>query len=92
MARTSNEVKADIRQIDRRIDGIRLEIYRRIGRFNTQSCLAWQAAWERCPDLQARDRDLYEQRGHLQTERDAALEREYRAEQRQSRKQTRKAA
>lgn len=71
--------------IDKRLDGIRLEVFRRLGRFNSQSADCWDLAWARCPDLYARQGDLYRQRGAMQKVRDAALEREYRAEQRRKR-------
>lgn len=91
MTRTSEQVKADIRQIDRRIDGIRLELYRRGGRFNTFDCGAWQLAWDRNPDLRARETALYSTRYDFSQEENAALTSEHRAEQRRCRAANRKA-
>lgn len=81
-----------IAQIDRNIDGISLELFRRAGRFNTMSADSWQLAWDRNPDLRARREELYRQRGELQIIRDAETERAYRAEQRRVRRSYRRAA
>lgn len=79
-----------IKQIDRNIDGIRLELYRR-GARNLFSAHDWQLAWDRNPDLAARDKALFRQRGALQVIRNSDLERAYRAEQRQARRNRRAA-
>lgn len=80
-----------IRQIDRHIDGIRLELYRR-GCRPRLSASEWQLAWDRNPDLSARNDTLYRLRGLAQLARDAAIEREYRSLQRRQRQTYRKAA
>lgn len=87
---TLSEVQAQIRQIDRNIDGIRSALYAR-GRFDNLSAHGWQLAWDRNPDLHARETELFRQRGELQQQRDALIESEYRAEQRRQRR-TRRAA
>ncbi len=81
-----------IRQIDKRIDGIRLELFRRGGRFNTLDVSSWQLAWDRHPDLNSRHDMLYRLRGLAQLERDAEIERAYRVEQRRLRATLRRAA
>lgn len=81
-----------IRQIDRNIDGIRLELYRRGLRFNIYCSHGWQLAWDRNPDLAARNQTLFQLRGLAQLARDAAIEREYRTAQRRQRRAYRKAA
>lgn len=72
--------------------GIRLDLYRRVGRFNTFCSHGWQLAWDRNPDLHARRTELFRQRGELQQIRDAEIDRAYRAEQRRARRSYRKAA
>lgn len=81
-----------IRQIDKRIDGIRMELFRRVGRFNTLSASEWQLAWDRHPDLYSRQEMLFGLRGLAQLDRDAEIERAYRAEQRKQRRAYRRAA
>lgn len=81
-----------IRIIDKKIDGIRLELFRRVGRFNTMDAGGWQLAWDRHPDLYARHTELFRQRGELQVVRDAEIDRQYRAEQRKLRRSYRRAA
>lgn len=84
-------IKAQIRQVDRNIDGIRLELYRR-GARNLFSASDWQLAWDRNPDLHERHTALFRQRGELQDRRDAEINREYAAEQRRQRRSFRRAA
>lgn len=86
----ANQIEA-IRIIDKKIDGIRLELYRRVGRFNTLEAAAWDLAWRRCPDLYARQEALFRFRGVAQQIRDAIIDTEYRAEQRRERAAHRKA-
>jgi hypothetical protein len=81
-----------IAAIDRRIDGVRLELFRRGCRFNTMSAHGWQIAWDRHPDLGARNDFLYRLRGLAQLDRDAEIERTYRADQRRARAARRRAA
>lgn len=81
-----------IRQIDRNIDGIRRELFRRVGRFNTFCAHGWQLAWDRHPDLRAKETELFRLRGIAQQERDAQIERDYRAAQRKQRAAYRRAA
>lgn len=81
-----------IRLIDKRIDGITLELFRRGGRFNTFDCHGWQLAWDRAPDLRIRRNELFRLRGLAQQERDALIEKEYRTAQRRQRASYRKTA
>ena len=67
-----------IRQIDRLIDGIRLELARRVGRISIFDAGSWQRAWDRHPDLRQCESALFRQRGLAQCERDTAA---YKAEQ-----------
>lgn len=85
-------VNQQIALIDKRIDGVRMELFRRVGRFNTMSANSWQLAWDRHPDLYARQSGLFCQRGVLQQVRDAEAERAYRADQRRVRASYRMAA
>jgi hypothetical protein len=78
-----------IKLIDKRIDGVRLELYRRYGRFNTFSSHDWQLAWDRNPDLHARHSELFRLRGIAQDQRDAEAEKEYRKSQRAERRAVR---
>lgn len=66
-----------IRLIDRKIDGIRLELFRR-GARNLISAADWQLAWDRNPDLAGRNDALFRFRGVAQATRDAILDREHR--------------
>jgi hypothetical protein len=81
-----------IRQIDRHIDGVTLELFRRGGRFNIFDAGAWQLAFDRHPDLGARRDTLFRLRGLAQLDRDAQAERDYRAAQRKQRRAYRTAA
>jgi hypothetical protein len=75
-----------IRIIDKRIDGIRLELHRRGPAFSTFDSHGWQCAWDRNPDLYARHNDLFRQRGDLQVIRDAEIEKRWRAQERAERR------
>jgi hypothetical protein len=88
----ANSSKEEIRLIDKRIDGVRLELFRRGARFNTFDCHGWQLAWDRNPDLYGRQLALSRRRGIAQQECDAIAEREYRAAQRRQRAAYRRAA
>jgi hypothetical protein len=78
-----------IRLIDKKIHGIRLELYRRVGRFNTFSAHDWQLAWDRNPDLQARENALFLLRDIAVQEFTELLEKEYRKAQRAERRAVR---
>lgn len=91
MSATSSPTET-IRLIDKRIDGIRLELFRRNGRFNTFNCHDWQLAWDRNPDLRMRQEMLFGRRDLAVMERDALIERVYRRDQRRQRNALRKAA
>lgn len=77
--------------IDKRIDGIRLELYRRGSRPGL-NVSEWTLVWERNPDLWARNEELFRQRGAAQLVRDAEINRAYRAEQRRIRASYRRAS
>lgn len=81
-----------IRLIDKRIDGIRLELFRRGARFNTFDCHGWQLAWDRNPDLWGRREALYRFRDIAQQTRDAIMEADFRAAQRRERAAMRRSA
>lgn len=84
---TAAEAIAQIEQIDRLYDGVLTALQMRL-RHNLSvtgfglSCMAWHRAWQRCPDLEIRRDALMLQRGRLQLVRDAAIHREWLAEQR----------
>jgi hypothetical protein len=79
MATNPTPIERDIRQIDRQIEGVRSELFRRVGRFNVMNAGSWQLAWDREPELAARHDALFRRRGKLQVERDALVEKEFRA-------------
>ena len=58
---------AEIVQIDRQIDANRRELKAR-ETFDRFSSEGWQAAWDKHPDLHARECDLFRQRGEAQIE------------------------
>lgn len=62
-----------IEQIDRKIDANRRALMARLHCNPECSARAWQNAWDRCPDFQKRDKELYLQRGLAQQERDAEV-------------------
>lgn len=59
----------DISRIDQEIDGVHREL-RRLESIDRLSAQSWQRAWDKHPELHARERDLYRQRGVAQQERD----------------------
>lgn len=80
--------REQIAQIDRLIDANRIAIFNRL-HCVPLTAFDWGRAWRRCPDLRARDHELFRERGRLQDIRDAedhkawlAQERKERAEQR----------
>lgn len=85
-------IKAKIALIDRKIDGTRMELCRRVGRFNMFSAHGWQTAWDRHPDLYGRNQALFAERDIAAQERDALIEAEYRAAKRRERASYRRAA
>lgn len=81
-----------INQIDALIDGNRRSLMSRL-HFNPDcSSRAWQTAWDRCPDLRARENQLYSQRYDAQVSRDKEINAAHKAEQRKNRTVERKAA
>jgi hypothetical protein len=60
-----------IPQIDKDITANRKQL-RRLEKIDTMSAASWQDAWDRHPDLNARERDLYLERGLAQQARDEA--------------------
>ncbi|MES5483626.1 hypothetical protein QMZ05_12780 [Bradyrhizobium sp. INPA03-11B] len=82
-----------IRIIDRKIDGIRMELRRRIGGgLRIFSAHDWHYAYERHADLRERADALWRFRGVAQQTRDLIIEREHQAVQRRQRALRRKAA
>lgn len=78
-----------IRLLDKRIDGVRLELLRRV-RVNILDAGSWQLAWDRNPDIDRRHDALFRLRGIAQDTRDLIIEREYQAAQRRERALRRK--
>ncbi len=74
-----------IEQIDLQIDANRRVLMARVHCDPACSAQAWQNAWDRCPDLHARERALFVARGDAQAERDALAEKEYRKQRRTKR-------
>ena len=62
---------AVIASIDRQIDQVRLAL-QTLEPVRIYSAGSWQAAWDRHPELRAREDELFTQRGALQQQRDAA--------------------
>lgn len=58
-----------IAEIDRQIDANHVQL-RKLEKIKPMSAASWQRAWDRHPDLQEQERELYVQRGQLQQERD----------------------
>lgn len=73
-----------VQQIDRDIDATRRALMARMHCDPGLSVSAWQNAWDRCPDLHAREHELFCERGFAQQERDRLAEIEYRHEQRKA--------
>lgn len=82
---------AEIAKVDTQIDAVAALFLMRL-RCRPDSAGAWQNARNRCPDLVARWNALYLQRSNLQLVRDAALNREYAAQQRRETAARNKAA
>lgn len=84
---TAAEAIAAIEQIDKLIDANRVALQMRL-RLSLSvtghglDIYAWHNAYARCPDLRIRRDALSLQAGRLQLVRDAAINREYAAEQR----------
>lgn len=76
------EIITQIEVIDRQIDANRNAMIHRLHFNPDMSAAQWQRAWDRCPDLYARDRALFLQRGLLQEQRDAQAHREWQTQQR----------
>ncbi|MCP1832787.1 hypothetical protein [Bradyrhizobium sp. USDA 4545] len=81
-----------IRIIDRKIDGIRMELCRRLQGVRIFDANDWHLAYDRHPDLRDRAEALWRFRGVAQQTRDLIIEREYQAAQRRERTQRRKGA
>lgn len=81
-----------IDQIDKQIDANRRALMARLHVSPDCSAHVWQNAWDRCPDLYAREQSLYRQRGELQQLRDQEINRAWQAEQRSVRAKARKQA
>lgn len=81
--------RQQIAEIDKLIDANRATMLRRL-RFNPSlSAFDWQRAWDRCPDLYARERSLFRQRGIAQQARDEQDRKDWQREQRRQRAQHR---
>lgn len=83
---TASSPRQVIAQIDRQISQIHfgLEVLETIDPFSAAS---WQAAWDKHPEMQAQERELYRQRGVAQLERDNQEHRAAKAAERQVRAQ-----
>lgn len=80
-----------IARIDTMIDANRRALMSRL-HFNPDcSSRAWQNAWDRCPDLQAHERELFRQRGAAQVVRDADAHAAWKREQRRIRAEANRA-
>jgi predicted transcriptional regulator len=55
----------EISRLDRAIKAIHREL-RRLEKITTLSAESWQAAWDKHPDLRARENELYRRRGIAQ--------------------------
>lgn len=73
-----------IDRIDQEIDANRRALLSRI-RFLPATAAEYQAAWDRNPDLWAREHELFCQRGAAQVVRDEEINTAWRAEQRRIR-------
>jgi hypothetical protein len=67
-----------VRQIDRDIDANRIVLIQRL-RYSPGSAYEWQIAWDRNPDLQARDCALFRERDEARDEDIRIAEREHKA-------------
>ena len=84
--------KLQIATIDTLIDENRRALMSRLHVGPACSAQAWQNAWDRCPDLYARERELFCQRGDAQEARDMEINAAWKSEQRQLRAKARRAA
>jgi hypothetical protein len=75
-----------IEQIDRDIDANRRALMSRLHVNPDMSAQAWQNAWDRCPDLQRREKTLYLERYDAQQARDLAAHREHQRMERAQRR------
>lgn len=62
-------IYTQIAAVDRQIDANHAQLLT-LEKIKPMSAASWQRAWDLHPDLQAQERELYVQRGHLQQERD----------------------
>lgn len=85
------QAETEIERIDQEIDANRRVLLQRV-RFAPSTAAEFQAAWDRNPDLWARERGLFRRRGYAQQRRDAAIERAWQTEQRRLRASRRRAA
>lgn len=81
-----------IEQIDRQINVNRWALHLRCPLINTLSARSWQNAWDRHPDLRAREDELFRQRGIAQQECDEAEHKAWLSQQRSERAKARHAA
>jgi hypothetical protein len=86
----ASSAQAEIDRIDQLIDANRRAAFLRLHFAPSFSADEWQAVWNRCPDLWARNRSLSLQRGVAQEARDKALHKEWQAQQRRERAAHRK--
>jgi hypothetical protein len=76
-----NELKTQIKVIDRKVDAIHRKM-RRLETIDLYSAASWQAAWDKHPDLHSQEAELYRQRGNLQAQ---IAQAEYEATRKQKR-------
>ena len=62
-----NELKTQIREIDRKVDAIHRKM-RTLETIDLYSAASWQAAWDKHPDLHSQEAELYRQRGGIQAQ------------------------
>lgn len=84
--------QAHIDAIDLLIDANRRALMARLHVNPDCSARVWQNAWDRCPDLRARDTELFRERGAAQQQRDQEAERAWKIEQRRERAKFKKRA
>lgn len=71
-----------IEQIDQDIDINRRTLMARVHANPSCSSRAWQNAWDRCPDLHSRERELFLERGNAQEERGRQAEKDFQRQRR----------
>jgi hypothetical protein len=81
-----------INRIDAEIDAVRRELMNRLHFHPDCSARQWQAAWDRCPDLAAREAQLFSQRYDARVLRDREINEAWKSEQRKQRAARRRAA